>query len=270
MKKEVNGIKINSELTGQGDCLALIHGFSDNLTMWYNQVAEFSKSYQVLTYDVRGHGETEVLDDKYSMDLFADDLKGLLEVLEIPKACILGYSMGGRIGLTFAMKYTEKTTGLIFANSGVMGPDIQPTPEQLQEMMQRRQQMLDLIETGDIEAIADMMAERSLSPGFREKDPEVFQKYREVKRKNSPSAYKKIMEGMMAAMANPPDLSQLQCPALIIAGEYDGFMATDVAYSMEKAIKNSSLSIFPTGHASAIEVPEEFNKAVLDFLKKIY
>ena len=74
----------------------------------------------------------------------------------------------------------------------------------------------------------------------------------------------------MAAMANPPDLSQLQCSALIIAGEQDGFMATDVAYSMEKAIKDSTLSIFPTGHASAIEVPKEFNQAVLDFLNKIY
>ncbi len=270
MKKEINGIKINYELTGQGNCLVLIHGFSDNLTMWYKQVPEFSKSYQVLTYDVRGHGETEVLGNEYSMDLFADDLKGLLDALEIPKACVLGYSMGGRIGLTFAMKYPEKTSGLVFANSGVMGPDVQPTPEQLQEMMQRRQQMLDLIETGKIEAIADVMAERSLSPGFREKDPDIFQKYREVKQKNSPSAYKKIMEGMMAAMANPPDLSQLQCPALIIAGEHDGFMATDVAYSMKKAIKNSTLALFSTGHASAIEVPEKFNQAVLDFLKKLY
>ena len=270
MKKEINGIKINYELSGQGPCLVLIHGFSDNQTMWYNQVPEFSKSYQVLTYDVRGHGQTEVTKDEHSIDLFADDLKGLLESLNIPKACVLGYSMGGRIGLAFAMKYPEQTTGLIFANSGVIGPDVQPTPEQIQEMMARRQEMLNQIETGNIEAIADMMAERSLSPGFRDKDPEVFQKYKDIKMQNNPAAYKAIMEGMMVAMANPPDLGELQCPALIIAGEQDGFMALDVAYYMEKAIKESSLAIFPTGHASAIEVPNEFNRVVLDFLKKIY
>lgn len=269
MKKEINGVKINYELSGQGPCLVLIHGFSDNLTMWYNQVHEFSKSYQVLTYDVRGHGQTEVLEEAYSMDLFAEDLRKLLEALQIQKACVLGYSMGGRIGLSFAMRYPEKTTGLIFANSGVMGTDIQPSEDEIKEMMERRQQMLDLIATNDIEAIADIMAERSLSPGFREKEPEVFEKYKEVKLKNSPEAYKPIMEGMTAAMANPPDLSQLHCPVLIIAGEQDGFMATETAYSMEKAINDSTLAIFPTGHASAVEVPKEFNQAVLDFLKKI-
>jgi len=234
------------------------------------QGLEFSKNYQVLDYDVRGHGQTEVMNDEYSIDLFAEDLNKLLEVLEIPRVCVLGYSMGGRIGLAFALSHPEKTTGLIFANSGVMGPDFRPSPDQLKEMMERRQQMMDLIETGNVEAIADTMAERSLSPGFRGKNPEVFQKYKDVKLKNNPAAYKAIMEGMMAAMANPPDLGQLQCPVLIIAGTQDGFMAADVAYSMEKAIKHSTLAIFPTGHAAAVEAPKKFNQAVLDFLNKIY
>lgn len=270
MKTDINGLKINYELAGQGPCLVLIHGFSDNLTMWYNQVPEFSKSYQVLTCDVRGHGRTEAPEGGYSMDLFAEDLKKLLEGLQIPRVSVLGYSMGGRIGLTFALKYPEKTTGLIFANSGVMTPDVQPTPEQMKEMMQRRRQMLDLIGTGNIEAIADVMAERSFSPGFREKNPAAFQKYKEVKLKNSPVAYPAIMEGMAAAMAEPPDLAQIQCPVLIIAGELDGFMPLETAYSMEKSIKDSRLAVFPTGHAAAIEAPGEFNRAVLDFLNKIY
>jgi len=270
MKTKLNDVEINYEVHGQGPCLVLIHGFSDNLTMWYNQVPEFSKSYQVLTYDVRGHGQTKVLQGGYSMDLFTEDLWKLLEFLQIQKACVLGYSMGGRIGLSLALRYPEKTAGLIFANSGVTGPDVQPSPEQIEEMMARRQQMLVLIETNDIEVIADVMAERSFSPGFKGKNPEAFQKYKEVKLQNSPSAYKIIMEDMMAAMAYPPDLSQLQCPALIIAGDQDGFMAPDVAHSMAKALKDSTLALFPTEHASAIEAPREFNQAVLDFLEGIY
>ena len=73
----------------------------------------------------------------------------------------------------------------------------------------------------------------------------------------------------MAAMATPPDLSQLKCPALIIAGEHDGFMTLDIMESMEKAIKDVTSTVFPTGHASAIEEPEGFNKAVLDFMNRL-
>ena len=269
MKMEINQARINYELAGKGPCLVLIHGFSDNLTMWYNQVPEFSKSYQVLTIDVRGHGETEVPNGKYEMATVTEDLRALLDDLKIEKACVLGYSMGGRIALSFALKYPERTTGIVFANSGVMGPGAEPPPEQMMEMMERRKQMMEMMESGDIAAISDFMAERSLSPGFRGKDPDTFRKYKEVKIKNSPAAYKTIMESMAAGMADPPDLSLLQCPALIIAGEQDGFMAMDTAYYMEKTIKDATLVVFSTGHASAIEVPDQFNRAVKEFLKKI-
>lgn len=269
MRIKANGIEMEAALHGEGPVLVLIHGFSDNLTMWYNQVPEFSRTNRVLVYDVRGHGQTETPETEIGMDLLADDLRALLDALEIEKACILGYSMGGRIGLSFALKYQDRTAGLIFANSGVTGPDIQPSPEELQAMMARRQEMMDMLETGNIEAIASGMAERSMAPGFRERNPEVFKRYEQVKLKNSPRAYKTIMEGMTRAMMDPPDLGQLKCPALIIAGEHDGFMAMDVARSMEKRIADATLAVFPTGHAAAIEAPEEFNGAVLDFLKTI-
>ena len=270
MKKEINHARINYELFGTGPCLVLIHGFSDNLTMWYNQIPEFSESYQVLAIDVRGHGETETLDGKYEMATAAADLKELMGALNIEKACVLGYSMGGRIALAFVLAYPDKTSGIVFANSGIMGPGNEPPPEQMAEMMERRMEMMKIMESGDMAMIADFMAERSLSPGFRDKDPDTFQKYKDVKMKNSPAAYSTIMEQMAAAMGEPPDLGLLQCPALIIAGEQDGFMAMDTAHYMEKAIKDATLVVFLTGHASAIEVPDQFNAAVLNFLKKIY
>ena len=268
MKVEAGGLQINYELSGEGTCLILIHGFGDNLSMWYNQIPVFSKQFQALIYDVRGHGKTETPEYEFSMELFADDLHDLLETLDIKKACVLGYSMGGRIGLQFTLKYPEITAGLIFANSGVMGPDMQPTEEQMTEMMEHRKQMMDLLEAGKIEIIADVMAERSLSPGFKEKEPTVFQRYKEVKLQNNPKHYFKIWQAMVAAMSDPPDLTQLKCPVLVIAGEHDGFMA-DMARSMEKAISDAAVKILPTGHAAAIEAPEEFNQTVLDFMSRL-
>ncbi|MBN1255421.1 MAG: alpha/beta hydrolase [Deltaproteobacteria bacterium] len=269
MKIKVGDVEINYEVSGEGKCLVLIHGFSDNLTMWYNQVPVFNKQFKVLTYDVRGHGKTEMAGEGFSMELFADDLFNLLETLDIKEACIVGYSMGGRIGLEFAIKHPEMTTGLVLANSGVMGPDVQLTPEQMAGRKEHRQRMMDLVETGKIEIIADTMAENSLSPGFKDREPAVFQRYKEVKMQNDPTYYPKVMQGTAEAMANPPDLTKLKCPTLIIAGEYDGIMGEAVITYMAEAIKDVTVKVLSTGHASAIEAPEAFNQAVLDFVNKL-
>ncbi len=261
MKIKANGIEMNYTLSGDGKCLVLIHGFSDNLNMWNNQVDEFSKQYQVLTYDVRGFGRTEITEVPYSMDLFADDLYELLKTLDIKSAYVLGYSMGGRIGLEFTLKYPEVTKGLIFANSGVGAP-------RNPEMEERRKMMIDVLQKGDNEVISEMMAMGSFSPGFKERDPETFKRYKDIKMQNDPSTYLPIMQAMVAAATEIPDLSSLKCPVLIIAGESDGFMAVDVAESMKKSVKDAVLKVLPTGHAAAIEAPDDFNQVVLDFMKE--
>jgi 3-oxoadipate enol-lactonase len=269
MRLEAGGIEVSYELCGAGAALVLVHGFTDNLGMWYNQVPVFSEQFQVLTYDVRGHGATKTPEGGFSMRLFADDLHALLEGLDIERACVLGYSMGGRIALQFALEYPQMTTGLVFANSGVTSADVQPTEEQIAALAERRQQMVEMFETGRIELIADGMAERSFSPGFRERAPAVFQEYKDVKLKNDPRHYLSIMEAMVEAVTNPPDLSRLECPVLIIAGERDSFMTVEEAKSMQRAISDASLTLLPTGHAAAIEAPEAFNRAVLDFVGRL-
>lgn len=263
MKIRANNIEMNYELSGEGECLILIHGFSDNLNMWYNQAHEFTKRCRVLTYDVRGFGQTEVAEAPYSMDLFADDLHELLEALEIKSGCVLGYSMGGRIGLEFTFKYPESVTGLIFANSGMGAP---PDPE----MEERRKMMAGVLQAGDNELISSIMATASFSPDFDKKDPTSFQRYKEIKLQNNPSEYYKIMQVLVEALDVPLDLGRLECPALIIAGENDGLMDLSVAESMKRSIVDSDLKILPTGHAAAIESPREFNKAVLDFMERLH
>ncbi len=269
MKIKTDKISLNYEIEGEGDCLILIHGFSDNLSMWYNQIPEFSKRYRILSLDVRGHGKTEAPEGEFSMNLFAKDVRALLNGLHIEKACVLGYSMGGRIALQFALDYPEMVTGLVFANSGITGKDYQMPEEQMREMMERRQQMMEMFKTANMETIADTMAERSMSPGIRDANPALFKKYKEIKMKNSPKYYTPIMQAMMTAAADPPDLSRIKCPVLIIAGEQDGFMSLDIAEYMKKTIRQASLKVFPTGHASALEAPNDFNQAVLDFMKRL-
>jgi pimeloyl-ACP methyl ester carboxylesterase len=92
MKINLDGVNLNYELSGAGPCLVLIHGFTDNLSMWFNQVPQLSKQFQVVTYDLRGHGQTETTGNEFSVDLLTKDLYELLKTLNIETVCILGYS----------------------------------------------------------------------------------------------------------------------------------------------------------------------------------
>ena len=267
MKIKAGGTRTNYELKGEGECLVLIHGFSDNLKMWYNQVPKLSEKYKVLVYDVRGHGQTESDDNGFSIDLFADDLHELTEALKIEKMHVLGFSMGGRIGFSFALKHPEKVKCLILANSGIPGPSLQRSEQQLMEMAEKQELLRKLLETCDIEAISEIMTVYSFSPGIKDRMPEVFHKYKTLKLDNDPIHYVAIMKAIVDNMENPPDLTQLKCPALIIVGEHDAFMSLDVAKSMKIAMPDAKIEYLPTGHAAALEMPGKFNHAVIEFLK---
>jgi 3-oxoadipate enol-lactonase len=227
MKIKANGIKMNYELSGKGKTLVLIHGFTDNLNMWFNQVPEFSKSYQVLTYDVRGFGQTEKTPGPFSMSMFAEDLYELLKNLGIASASVLGYSMGGRIALEFCLKYPREATGLVMANSVVGAPT---TPER----EERTKMMIEMIQGGNNDLISEIMTVNSFSPGLKEKDPLIFNQYNAIKLQNDPSGYLPVMMAMGAAAQVPVDLDQVQCPVLILAGTSDNFMPLNVAEGMHK------------------------------------
>jgi 3-oxoadipate enol-lactonase len=247
------------QISGAGDCLVLIHGFADNLNMWYKQVPEFSRQYRILTYDVRGFGHTEIVKAPYAIDVFVEDLHELLSTLEIDSVCVLGFSMGGRIALEFALTHPEMTTGLILANSGV---ESSPRPE----MEKHRKIMTSVLQQADLETLSTMLTKGSFSPGFSSRDPETFQSCKAIRMQNDPSEYLTIMEAVDLALDAPVDLSRLERPVLLIAGEHDALMGRSVAARMKESIADAELKVLPTGHASALEAPEEFNRTVLDFM----
>ncbi len=269
MRIVANGIPMNYEVAGTGKCLVLIHGMGDNLGAWYNQVPVFSRRYRVVTYDVRGHGQTEAPEGEYSMDVWMEDLHGLLAALDISKAYVLGYSMGGMIALNLALRYPEMVEALILANSGGARPPAMSEGE-MREAMERRRVMTERVEKEGLGATIDESTAMMFSPGFPERNREAYERYKAVRLRNDPQNYLRLMRSMGTMFRGaPPDLGQVRCPTLIIGGEFDGLMGAEGAKATQQAIAGSQLRIMPTGHASAIEQPEEFNRAVVDFLTRL-
>lgn len=262
MKAKANGSSMNYEIKGKGTNIVLIHGLGDNLNMWYHQVPPFSKSYRVITFDVRGSGKTESPKEDYSISLLAEDTYELMRAIKVENAYFLGYSMGGRVALELTLNHPEMVKALILANSAVgLTP---PSPE----AAERRRVMLELLNKGDIKKFAEMMTTHAFSPGFQSKNPAEFQRYARVKSQNKAEGIARLMQSL-AALTRPPDLSRVKCPVLLIAGENDLYMGIEQGKQAHKTMTSSKLVILPTGHAAAIESPEEFNAAVLDFLSQV-
>lgn len=101
-------MKTHYEIEGKGEPVIFIHGGFVGSRMWRLQREYFKNNYQVITYDIRGHGKTGGSELKsYSVELFAADLKNLIEELKIAKAVICGLSLGGMIAQVFAVYYGD-------------------------------------------------------------------------------------------------------------------------------------------------------------------
>ena len=107
---------------GSGEPLILLHGNGENLSYFSEQIAYFSQTYRVIAIDTRGHGKSPRGKAPFTIRQFAEDLHDFMEIKQIPSAHILGFSDGGNIALTFALKYPEKVKKLIL-NGANLKPD---------------------------------------------------------------------------------------------------------------------------------------------------
>ena len=118
MKIKVNDIELDYEDHGQGHVLLLLHGLGSTKKDWDAQVPFFSKTHRVIAVDLRGHGDSTKPQDAYGVELMTEDVKQLLDQLNIKKATIVGFSMGGAVAFEMAAQHSEYLENLVIVNSG--------------------------------------------------------------------------------------------------------------------------------------------------------
>jgi pimeloyl-ACP methyl ester carboxylesterase len=108
---------MNYKLEGSGETLVFIHGLSDNLLYWEILANSLKDDFQILRFDLRGHGDSELENDDITLDTYVDDLFDLLGELKIDKVNLIGFSLGGAIALDFAVKYPRMVSSLVIMSS---------------------------------------------------------------------------------------------------------------------------------------------------------
>ena len=114
------GITLHYEQVGDGPDLVLIHGIGGNLATWHFKIVPLLwDKYRTLTYDLRGHGYSSLTETGYTPTEMANDLKALLDELQIEKADIVGHSYGADVALYFAFLYPERTRSVVIIEATV-------------------------------------------------------------------------------------------------------------------------------------------------------
>ncbi len=112
-KARVNGVELWYEISGEGDPVVQIHGAGFGHFNFAPATPELAKSFRVIDFDMRGYGQSDRPVQRYDMEVWADDVAGLLDALGVDAAHVHGTSMGGMIAIVFAGKYPERTTSVV-------------------------------------------------------------------------------------------------------------------------------------------------------------
>ena len=258
-KVKTNNVETYYESHGGGTALVFIPGVGACHKLWQPQIEPFSKRFEVIVYDVRGHGESSGYDEKYSIKLFASDLKALLDELGVTKAHLCGLSMGGLIAQQFAIDYPAMVDKLILAGTFCHIPIWGKILMSLAKSLNRVVLTFISMETN---------AKIGAKGIFKKEEQEELREFfiREVN-KISKKEYFKVIDATYS-FDSLKRLKEIQAPTLILNAEGEKHERQQ-AEIMHREINNSRKElILDTYHASNLEKPEEFNRLVLDFLSE--
>ncbi|MGE7762699.1 2-succinyl-6-hydroxy-2,4-cyclohexadiene-1-carboxylate synthase [Peribacillus sp. NPDC097895] len=256
------------EITGNGEPLVLLHGFTGNRDTWKFLIPFLHERYTMIMVDIIGHGMSAAPADfhRYEMERVAEDLKYILEKLHFPKTHILGYSMGGRLALGFACLYPEFVDTLILesASPGLL------TEEEREIRRQNDRKLAERILEKGMEAFVDQWENIPLFESQKRLSSKTRLSIREQRLANVPTGLSNSLLGMgTGSQASYWDeLDTLDFPVLLITGELDPKFC-EIADLMIKKLKRAEWKIISdAGHAIHVEDGEKFGKIISEFLKR--
>ncbi|NIM91913.1 MAG: alpha/beta fold hydrolase [Candidatus Aminicenantes bacterium] len=261
---EVGKARLYYEEMGEGLPLMMIHGGLLNHRMWDDQFEIFAEGYRVIRYDVRNHGQSSGIPGDFK---HYEDLHELLEQLNIEKAVILGLSLGGRIAIDFAIAYPERVSAIILAAPGVSGFEFKS--EIFKENSTRTN---EAFRGGDVERAVEYF-QRSWTDGPYRTPSQVDSAVREKVKTMALDTVNKWNPESVAKELDPPAvhrLNEVQAPTLAVVGELDMPGILEIVQLIKENVTGAeTFTIADVAHMINMEKPEDFNKIVLDFLKKL-
>jgi 3-oxoadipate enol-lactonase / 4-carboxymuconolactone decarboxylase len=252
---EVNTTRLFYRLEGQSGFPALVlsHSLGCDHGMWTPQMPGLLDHFQVLRYDTRGHGASDVPTSDFTLEQLGQDVLALADRLGLEKFAFCGLSMGGAVGQWLAINAPQRLTGLVLANTSLKfgTPDLWDA---------RRKAVLE----GGMQSIVDAVMQRFFSPD-RQTDT-LAQSTRSVLMGTDPKGYAACCAALRDA-DHRAAISKISVPTLVIGSDKDPSTPWDGHGAVLAAeIPGAKAIRLQTAHLSNLEQPRAFTAALLNFL----
>ena len=226
--------------------------------MWDDQIDVLTENFQVLRYDTRGHVGTDTPAGPYSIDLFVEDVTGLLDGLGIEKVHFIGISMGGFIGQLLAAKYPERVLSLALCD----------TTCDMAAAFDLWNERIDIAKADGIDALVDGTLARWFTEPFYGSDPAAISKIADMIRATGVDGFVNCVKAIQD-MSQCHILADIKAPTIVIVGEEDVSCPVANAEILHVGIAGSRLVILKNAaHLPNIEQKSAFNTALSEFLKE--
>jgi (E)-2-((N-methylformamido)methylene)succinate hydrolase len=254
---EGNGTTLSYVVEGEGAEVVLIHGVGANKESWEETIAALGPGFRTLRFDLRGHGESAKTPGPYSLDMFVEDIRGLIAHAGFTKPHMVGFSLGGLICQGFAVKHGDLIGKLVIL-SAIAGRNEA-------EWANVHKRLANLENEGPASHF-DAALERWFTPEFRAANPENIEKRRkELEANHRPSyaaAYRVFALNDMA-----DQLHKIKNKTLVMTGEGDPGSNPRMSRLMHERIVGSKLHIFPNlRHSVLVEGPKDVAAQLRPFL----
>jgi pimeloyl-ACP methyl ester carboxylesterase len=251
------------EQEGTGEPLILIPYLAADNACYAFQVADYSKHFTCISVDLRGSGETDKPAGTYSTELFADDIAGLMAAIGVPRAHVMGLSLGAATGMWLAAKYPEKVKSLSLHSSWTK------TDPFVRSVVGAWQVMARALPT-----VADMVIQGIFpwcyTPDLYATRPDYIDSLAAFVRGRPAQPLEAFLQQSEAVLSHDAEsqLNAIQAPTQITFGRYDMVTSTRFAPMLTSHIKHSEVVIFEgCAHAPIYEDVSLFNTTTLEFLQ---
>jgi pimeloyl-ACP methyl ester carboxylesterase len=249
------------EISGSGPPVVLLHGVGLNQSIWAGQVTALESDFQIITYDLLGHGRSAAARANAGIADWVDQLNGVVRDLALDKFALVGFSFGGLIAQAYAAQHSPMTDKLVLMSMVYDRSEAERAGVQSRFEVARRE---------GPQAIIPAALSRWFSPEFSRTHPEVMNQYEALLRGNDAASFLSAYECFARADRDLVGmLTAFDRPTLVMTGELDMGSTPAMARKLAGMIPEAECSIIAGGrHMMPVEMPDEVSSVLRRFLKK--
>jgi 3-oxoadipate enol-lactonase len=254
---KVNCTHINYAFSGPEDApvLLLSHSLGTNFTMWDAQLPQLSKSFRVLRYDTRGHGQSEISRGPYDFDKLGRDVLGLADELGIAKFSFCGLSMGGVTGMWLGINASYRLHKLALCSTAAKIGNAETWNARI-----------EAVRKGGMKAVAAGTMERWFTASFRQREPQTVDRIQKMVESTDLQGFIACCEALREADFRE-SIKQIRTPTLVLAGAHDAGTTPADGKFIANQIAGARYVELDAAHLSNIEQREAFTEELSKFLE---